>query len=124
MPRADCPKTIAPGPYVIPTGFAGAFTGLATTLTAADVGNFNSFKPTGRDLLVIFNNSGSTYTYTIQSASDSQGRTGDFTTLSILTYGIHVFAFNQLQGWLQSDGTIWIKGSNALVLFGVITYPG
>ena len=116
--RVDCPKTTVPGPYP-----ASNFTGLATTLTAADATNFNSFKPTGRDILVVYGGAAGG-TYTIQSAADPQGRTGDFTTLTIAALAVHTFLFNNLVGWLQSDGTIWIKGSVNTVLFGVLSYPG
>lgn len=118
MPRVDCPKTVAPGPYM-PASFAGQ----PLTLTAADVANFNSFKPTGRDLLIIYGGAAGG-TYTIQSAADPQQRTGDFTTLTIAALAVHVYCFNNLIGWLQSDGTIWIKGSAATILFGVASYPG
>jgi hypothetical protein len=116
--RVDCPKTTVPGPYP-----ASGFAGLAVTLTASDTGNFNSFKPTGRDILLVYGGAAGG-TYTIQSAPDAQGRTGDFTTLTISALAIHSFLFNQLAGWLQSDGTVWIKGSAAGILFGVLSYPG
>jgi hypothetical protein len=118
MPRVDCPKTVAPGPYM-----PASFTGQPVTLTAADISSFNSFKPTGNDLLVVYGGAAGG-TYTIQSAVDPQGRTGDFTTLSISALAIHVYAFKNLLGWLQSDGTIWIKGSAVGILFGVVTMPG
>lgn len=118
MPRVDCPKTIAPGPYP-----ASSFTGQAVTMTASDTGVFNSFRPTARDILLVYGGAAGG-TYTIQSAPDPQLRSGDLTTLTIAAYAIHSYVFNQLLGWLQADGTIWLKGSAVGILFGVVTYPG
>ena len=116
--RVDVVKTVVPGPYA-----ATAFTGLAMTKTAADASNFNSFRPTGRDILVVYGGTAGG-TYTIQSAPDPQGRSQDFTTLTIATLDIHTYLFNNLAGWLQSDGTIWLKASVATIFFGVLSYPG
>ena len=119
-PRVDCPKTVAPGPYPV----VSTFTGQAVTMTAADTSAYNSFTPTGRELLIIQNSAGSPGTYTIQSIADPQGRTGDLATIAIAANAIHVFVLNQLNGWKQADGTVWVKGSAVTILFGVVTYPG
>jgi hypothetical protein len=113
MARATLTKTTAPG------GYASAAT--LVTMTAANATDFNQFRASGSDLLIIQNTSTDTaYTFTITSAADPYGRSGTITTQSIAAGAIYVFGPMAPLGWLQSDGYIYCAASNAAVKFGVV----
>ena len=115
MARVDCTKTTATGSY--------ASAAVTIVETAADITNFNSFKPSGKDLLIARNTGGSPYTITINSVNDQYGRKGDITTQSIPAGALLVFGPMATPGWQQADMTIWFQASNIAVVFSVITLP-
>jgi hypothetical protein len=64
-------------------------------------------------------NTGETpYTFTVTSAPDPQGRTGDIPTYSIAAGVISAFRVKTL-GWVQSDGKVYLQGSNASLKFAI-----
>ena len=65
MARVTLTKSSSPGPN--PTA------GVAVTMTAADTTNFEQFTLTGREVLIVHNTGGSSYTYTITSTADPYG---------------------------------------------------
>ena len=90
------------------------------TMTAADVGNGNSFVASGKDLVIVQNSHASTtYTVTVTSVA-KDGRTGDITTYSLAAGVIAVFGPLQTPGWRQTDGSVYLAGSNAAIKFGII----
>ena len=115
MARTVLVKTTAPG------GYAAA--GVAVTMAAADVGNGNRFVATGKELLVARNSGAVDRTVTIDSAPDPYGREGDISAETIAAGAIRVWGPFPLTGWRQSDGYVYVDGSNAEVLFGVIVVP-
>lgn len=116
MARQTLTKTASPNPN--PTA------GVAVTMTAADTTNFEQFAWSGRDILLIQNTGGSSYTYTITSIADPFGRTGNITTQSIAAGAIHVLGPLSLEGWRQTDGMLYLEASNTAVKVGVITVAG
>ena len=52
----------------------GSTSSLTTTYTACDATNGNSFVSTGREIVQALNSGGSTYTFTVSSVADGQGR--------------------------------------------------
>jgi hypothetical protein len=108
------------GPYpalpVTPTGADFVF-------TAADLANGNSFVSTGRELLLVQNSGASPYTVTVTSVADNQKRTGDITSYSVGAGLFSMFGPFSQPGWLQSDGTVRVSASNALVKFAVVRLP-
>jgi len=95
-------------------------TGVALTMTAADVANGNSIAG-ATDLLVIAHNTGgSPYTVTITSQADPRtGRTGDVSAQSLAPDEYRVFRLSNL-GWANSSRLIIIAASNAAVKIGVV----
>lgn len=115
MPRQTLAKTAAPGPF--PTA------GVAVTMTAADIANFEQFTWTGRELIIIQNSHATTaYTWTLTSVS-YLGRTGNITTESLAAGEIRVIGPLSDLGWRQTDGYIYLQASNVAIKFGVITIP-
>lgn len=115
MPRVTLTKSNSPGPN--PTA------GVAVTMTAADTSNFEQFTLTGREVLIVHNTGGSSYTYTITSTPDPYGRTGDITTQTIAAGAIHTVGPFGLAGWQQTNGYLYLQASNTAVKFGVIALP-
>ena len=107
------------GPY---PGTAGALA-LDFAFTAADVANGNAFKLTGKEILLV-SCPAVGYTITLTSVADNRKRTADITAYAV---GIGLYsAFNflgGLEGWLQTDGNVYIAGSNAGILFAVLQLP-
>lgn len=110
---------------VTKTTLLGAYTGasVALTETAADTTNKEQFALTGREVLLIHNTGGSSYTWTATSVDDRLGRSEDIATESIAAGAIRVWGPITTEGWQQTDGNIYVEASNTAVKFGVITLP-
>lgn len=120
MARTTLTKTVVRGAYA---SYATANCA-DVTLTAADVANKNQFVATGNEVVIVQNSDGANpYTVTFTSASDAFGRTGDITTYSLAAGEIGVFGPFRLPGWVQSDGYVYLEGSNAAIKFGVLQIP-
>jgi len=113
--RTALTKTAAPG------GYAGA--GVAVTMAVADVGNMNSVPASGNDLIVAQNTDVSAHNITVTSVADQYGRLGHITSESIAAGAIRIYGPFKRDGWVQTDGNIYLQADNALVKFGVITLP-
>lgn len=112
-------------PQTILTPFATVTAGLLDyTMAAADVAG-NTFVCTGRELLLVYNPSGgSTYTLTITSAADEDGRTGTITAYSMATgdYVVWTGGLTNSPGW-KSSGVITVTANNTAVLLAVLKLP-
>jgi hypothetical protein len=105
------------GPYVASV----AAEALKVTMQAADASNGNSFPLTGKEILLIQNTDTVAHTVTISSVPDAEGRSGDITSYSVPAGEIHAFSFRGgTQGWQQTDGTVHLAVSSALIFFGVL----
>ncbi len=93
---------------------------LTVTLTACDAVNGNSFTATGREVLIVDNTGGSTYTFTATSVADPFNRLDTSLTNYSLTAGtIAAVQMKNLTGWQQS-GLIQLTCSNAAVKYAVL----
>jgi hypothetical protein len=93
---------------------------LVITFAACDATNGNSFTATGREVLLIQNSGGSTYTVTINSTADSLNRLDtSLTTYSVAAGAYAAVQMKNLTGW-QSSGSISMTCSNASIKFAVI----
>lgn len=117
MARTTLVKTTAKGPFPVLPVAAG---GLDVTMAAADVVNKNQFLPSGNDLVIMQNSGATPYTVTINSAPDAQNRSGDVETYSLDAGDICGFLV-KTNGWVQTDGNVYLEASNAAVKFGVIS---
>ena len=115
MPRVTLTKTTAPGAY------SGA--SVAVTMTAADAVNFEQFTCTGRELVIIHNTGAGARTWTATSVDDSYGRSENITTESIAAGAIRVWGPVALEGWVQTNGYVYLQAEHAEVKFGIITLP-
>ncbi len=116
MARTVLTKTTIPSPY------AGA--GVAVTMTAADTTNQNSFPLTGREIVIAWNSGASSRTVTITSVDDRYGRSEHITAEAIAAGAIRVYGPGlALEGWQQTDGSLYLEANNAEVKFGILTLP-
>jgi hypothetical protein len=93
---------------------------LAITLAACDAVNGNSFTSTGREILLVQNSGGSTYTFTVTSVADALNRLDTSLTSYSMAAGTYAAVqMKNLTGW-QSSGAISMTCSNAAVKFAVI----
>lgn len=117
MARTTLTRTSSLGPY--PSLPVSANAG-DTVMTAADVSNKNQIL-LDRDLIVVIQNTDTVdRTFTITSAPDAQKRSGDIGPYTLSADEVFHFRVNQVSGWVQSDGYLYIEASNAAVKFGVI----
>ena len=120
MPRTVVVKTTALGPY-------GTYSANAADLTmaaAAAPATGNMFVASGRDLVVAQNTTGGALTVTITSTACPQyNRTGDITAYSIGANEYAVFGPFPREGWVQTDGYIYLEASAVGVKFGVVALP-
>lgn len=117
MPRTTLSKTTLVGPY--PATLPVAALSLDLNFQACDTTNLNQFSPSGDDEILAWNTGASSYTFTVTSAPDPQGRTGDITTYSVAAGAIAAFRVKML-GWVQSDGKVYLQGSNTALKFAIV----
>lgn len=118
MARATLTRTTPLGPY--PT-LQPAADALDVVMTACDVANGNQFLLDGPCILLAQNTDGAAArTFTLTSIADPQNRTGDVTAYSVGIGEIAAFKIDQVAGWRQADGYLYLSGSNAALKFGII----
>jgi len=104
----DLPPAIGGAPSVI-------------TEQAADASNFNNFPLTGREIVTVRNSGASAYTITVHSVPDAEGRLDmSITAFSIAAGAVVLLPQFPPAGYQQADGTLWLDGSNALLLFTIV----
>lgn len=96
---------------------------LTLTMTAADVGNENSFVAGGNDLIVMHNTGAAQRTIKIVSEADPQGRSGDLDTVNIEIGEYCIFGPVKALGWRNSSGLVIIASNHAEVKIGVVALP-
>jgi hypothetical protein len=96
-----------------------AIAGVALTMTAADVSNFNQFTSTMNEIIIIENTAASPGTWTLTSVADPYGRTGDITTEAIAANSVRMF-YVRHTGWIQAGSLVYLAGSATTIKFGVI----
>jgi hypothetical protein len=77
------------------------------------------FSATGREIVLFQNSGASPYTFTVVSAPDALGRTGDITAYSLAAGEIAALTPPPL-GWAGGNGRILITVSNLAVKVGII----
>jgi hypothetical protein len=97
---------------------------LTLTFTACDTVNGNSFTATGREVLLVDNTGGSTYTFTVSSVADQLGRTDtSLTSYSVATTVIAAVQMKYLTGWVQNGTqTVNLTCSNAALKYAVVQF--
>lgn len=115
MPRTALTKTT-----LTTNGFPTA--GVTATVTAADAANQNSCTFTGKEVIIARNSGAGARTVTITSVS-YLGRTGHITAQSIAAGATAVFGPFSIEGWRQTDGSLYFEGSHAEILFTVLVLP-
>lgn len=117
MARQTITPIVAPGRY--PTD------GVEGTPTAADATNKEQYVMTGRELVIAYNKHATdAATVTINSVADPKtGRTGNITTDSIPAGKFHVYGPFAQEGWMQTDGYMYMEASAADILWMVIRIP-
>lgn len=96
--------------------------GLAIAPVAMDAANGNSFPMTGKEIILFQNTDVSAHTITLTSVPDGLGRSGDIATYNIPAGGFAAFDAQQVVGWIQTDGTMHISTSSALVFVAVLRH--
>jgi hypothetical protein len=121
MAQTALTPLLAVGPYP-----ALPITALSLDITpvAGDNVNGNSFVPTGSDLLIVQNSAGSSGTFTISSAPAALNkRTGDIGPYTVGAGLISAFFVGNMDGYIQSDGTVHLACSAATMKFTVLRIP-
>ncbi len=117
MARTTKTKTALLGSYpTLPlTANSADFVFSALTGSSGSSGNQIDFGDFTK-LLVLVQNSDPTnpYTVTFTSRVDNLNRTGDITAYTLQATEFGVFFFER-QGWRQTDGMLYLEGSNAAI---------
>lgn len=114
MARTNLTPIDAPGCYgADPAALAWA---------AADVANKNQVTLTGREIVLAHNSGAVAHTITVTSAQDPYKRTGDVTA-QIPAGEYRVFGPVALDGWMQSDGRLYLEADHAEILFAILRLP-
>jgi len=109
----------------VPLGSIGDYTApndADLNFTAGDVANEEQTKLTGKEMIVLNNNSGGVNTLTVISVPNQFGRTADINyTLQAGEHGM--FGPFDLEGWRQADGNLYFNVSSSVVGIAVIKLP-
>lgn len=117
MARTTLTRTTPLGPY--PT-LPVAANSLDAVMTAADTVNKNQILLDGPIIVMAQNTDTVDRTVTITSAVDPQNRTGDIGPYTLSANDIKLLMIDQVAGWKQSDGYLYLEASNAAVKLGAI----
>jgi hypothetical protein len=84
---------------------------LNVVMQSSDRTNGNSFKCTGREIVIISNSSGGPATVTFTSTADGYGRTKDITDYTVLDGAVSYFTggLTNAAGWKNSSGLVTFK---------------
>lgn len=116
-PRTTITAKAALGPYTAVTAGTADF-----VFTAADVANGNQVASTGNDLILVFNSDVTNpYTVTFTGVVDPFNRSGNITTYSLAALELAAFGPFPGVGWKNSDGYLYINGSNAAIKVAAIS---
>lgn len=77
----------------------------------------------GKQVLIVQNTDAGAQTCTIESVPDARKRLGEITAYAMAAGAIAVFGPFEFEGWKQSDGTLYCKGSVAGVKFAMVNVP-
>ena len=117
MARQTLTKTTPPGNR---PGLPLAADAADLAMTQADTTNKEQFAAAGKDVVIAHNTGVGAVTVTITSAADAGNRSGDIETYSIGAGKIAVLGPFKLDGWVQTDGYIYLEASSTDIYFGVI----
>lgn len=93
-------------------------------MTAADATNKEQFVASDKDIVVAHNTGAGARTVTVTSVADAgNSRTGDIAAYSIGAGEYAAFGPFNRQGWMQTNGYIYIEAEHAEVKFGAIKLP-
>lgn len=112
-------------PKVLPGEYPGVIGANAAdfTFVESDAANGNKFVSTGKEIIVAFNNGGSTFTITITSVNDAFRRTQHITDYSIESGNYSVFGPVPVSGWVQTDGNVYIDTNNSALKLVIFRIP-
>lgn len=117
MARATLTKKTPLG--TLGTGYATA-NAADLTMAAANASDKEQFVASGKDLVIAHNTGAGARTVTITSSVDSDGRTGDIATYSMGAGEYAVFGPFDLDGWVQTDGKVYLEAEHSEVKFGIV----
>jgi hypothetical protein len=120
MARLVITPAVPKGSY--PTLPITADTADITFVVAGTYTDGEGWANTGREILIVYNSGASPYTFTVSSVP-YLGRSGDITAYSLAAGEFAVVGPFDPKGWNQSDGQVYVVGSNASVKFCVIQLP-
>lgn len=91
-------------------------------LVAADLTG-NTFRSTGREIIIVRNDDVGVVTITVTSQPASRtGRVGDIAAASIAADGVRLFQIFPRDGW-ESGGLITVTASDVDLMIGVVRAP-
>lgn len=94
---------------------------LATTFTASDTVNGNSFPITGNEILQVWNtDAAGAHTFTVTSVADNMGRTQDIAAYSVPLTSVATIQMSVVSGWRQADGNVYLTSTSNLLKFAVL----
>lgn len=117
MGRTTLIRTTPLGPYPSLPVSANA---LDVTMTAADISNNNQILLDGPMIVIAQNTDTVDRTITLTSSADPQNRTGDISAYNLSADEVAAFKIDQVAGWKQSDGYLYLQANNAAVKLGAI----
>ena len=118
-------KTIPVGPYPASVSANDLdFTFMAATAINGAATDFDTFVATGKELLIVrFNNTVNSGTFTLDSVADNYNRQNDITEYTLSGSEFAVFAFTASAGWKTATGNIRINAGTSSIEWAVIQLP-
>lgn len=117
MARTTLTRTTPLGAY--PT-LPVAANAMDAAMAAADTVNKNQVLLDTTGYVIAQNTDTVDRTVTITSSPDPQKRSGDIGPYTLSADEIAIFHIDQVAGWVQSDGYLYLEASNAAVKLGFV----
>ncbi|MCP4201160.1 MAG: hypothetical protein GY769_04420 [bacterium] len=108
-----------------PAGYEAVITSTPADpgFVAGDPTNGNSFRCTGKELLLVYNDSGDAYTITVASAPASRtARNGPITNASIPAGSVRAFQIFPRDGW-EVGGLVTVTPEDDHLQLAVVRFP-
>lgn len=106
---------------VTTTGAPGSAAAAAqtVTMTAATPATGNRFLVSGNDLILAYNAGATGRRFYVEGATNAWGRSVVIDE-ALAAGQMKIFGPLRPEGWMQTDGAIWISGTHAEVTFGIV----
>jgi len=107
---------------LLPQNYVPVTAGALALAFASDPANGDQFQILGTEILLAQNTDTVAHTFSVNSTPDRIGRVADLQNYSVPAGLVVAIQFAVLDGWVQSDGNVYLQSSHATLKFAVVRH--